>query len=88
MIMNAYTNDLTVQAQLQLKAQHQFQASISASWSWWDDLLLHNGLIYVPEDEVVHIILLQTHHDAPLIDHFSIEKTTELLFKNYYFPNM
>jgi hypothetical protein len=81
-IIKMYINDLTVQA------QHQSQTSVSALWSWWDDLLLHNSLIYVLENEVMHIVLLQIHHNMFLVDHFSIKKIIKLLFKNYYFSSI
>jgi hypothetical protein len=57
-------------------------------WSLQDDLLLHDGLIYVPQVDPICLTLLKQHHDDPLASHFSTKKTLELLSRNYYFPGM
>src|SRR5271169_3060821 len=57
-------------------------------WSWQDGLLLHDNLIYVPHDDVVCIALMEEHHDAPLAGHFGVDKTLELVSRNYWFPQM
>lgn len=46
---------------------------------------LHN-LIYVPHKLRQEVIRM--HHDPPAYGHMGIEKTTEHISRNYYFPNM
>jgi len=60
----------------------------STPWAWQNDLLLHDGLIYVAQNDSLRLQLLQQHHDSPLAGHFGIAKTVELLSRNYYFPGM
>jgi Integrase zinc binding domain len=49
-------------------------------------LLLHKGLIYVPES--LRMNVLQEHHDAPLASHSGISRTLELVTRNYWFPGI
>ena len=55
-----------------LAAKHR--VSPSSPWS-----LLHDNLIYVPADTSLHLDLVRSHHDFPLVRHFGITKTYELL---------
>ena len=47
-------------------------------FSYLDNLLYCNGLLYVP-DTPSRINILQTHHDSPLAGHFGVAKTLELI---------
>jgi hypothetical protein len=49
-------------------------------------LLLHKGLIYVPES--LRMNVLQEHHDAALAGHSGISRTLELVTRNYWFPGI
>jgi len=49
-------------------------------------LLLHKGLVYVPEN--LRMNVLKEHHDAPMAGHPGIGKTIELLMRNYWFPGI
>ena len=60
----------------------------TAPWSWQDDLLLHDNLVYVPHDDALRVELMQTHHDDSLAGHYGVAKTLELLTRNYYFPGI
>ena len=55
-------------------------------WSWQDGLLLHDNLVYIPDD--LRIELMQMHHDDPLAGHYGVAKTTQLVLRNYYFPGI
>jgi hypothetical protein len=66
----------------------KLQTDPSSPWSWKDNLLLHNNLIYVPDDDSLHLEILRSHHDEPLAGHPGIEKTYELISRNYYFPGI
>ena len=60
----------------------------NSPWSWEDGLLLYKNLIYVPQDESIRLELLQEHHDSALAGHYGVDKTYELLSRNYWFPGM
>ena len=51
-----------------------------------DGLILHHGLIYVPNDEDLFAAILKLIHDHPTAGHFGRFKTVELLSRNYYWP--
>ena len=58
-------------------------------WSWSEDgLLLHDKLIYIPQNDELRLEILKMHHDDPLTGHFGVPKTFELLSRNYWFPSM
>jgi len=51
-------------------------------------LVLHHGLIYVPQDDGLKADILKQNHDSPIAGHFGRFKTLELLKRNYYWPQM
>ena len=51
-----------------------------------DGSVHHHGLIYVPEKLRTEVIA--EHHNNPLRGHMGTDRTTELISRNYYFPNM
>lgn len=57
-------------------------------WTWQDGLLLHKSLVYIPQDDDIRVEIVRQHHDVPLAGHPGVEKTLELLSRNYYFPGM
>jgi len=61
---------------------------LKSPFSWENGLLLHNHRIYVPQDDVIRLELLQQHHDSPLAGHYGTAKTFELLSRNYWYPRM
>ncbi len=55
----------------------------------WEDIeqvLHYQGLPYVPK--VIRSELISRHHDDPLVGHFGIEKTRELIARKYYWPTL
>src|SRR3979490_1599592 len=53
-----------------------------------DGLLLFNGQIYVPEIQDLHLQVLQFKHDHILSRHFGINKTLELVRRDFNWPGM
>jgi hypothetical protein len=49
-------------------------------------LVYLRNLIYIPD--CMRIEIIKQHHDNPMHRHIGTEKTTELISRNYYFPNM
>ena len=50
--------------------------------------LLHDGLTYVPATERLKVEILNLCHDAKTAGHLGIEKTLELVLRNYYWPGI
>jgi hypothetical protein len=51
-------------------------------------LLRHDLAAYVPPSAAVRGELMKIHHDDPYAGHFSIEKTTNLLRRKYYWQGL
>ena len=47
-----------------------------------DGVLHHQGLPFIPE--IIRTELISRHHDDPLSGHFGIDKTRELIGREYY----
>lgn len=55
----------------------------------WEDvggLLQYQGLLYVPE--IIRSKVISCHYDDPLVGYFKIEKTRELVSRNYFWPTL
>ena len=81
-IVSAYTQDNLV---------HQLKnlETLKYPWSWSrEGLLLHDGLVYVPDNLELRIQLVREHHDAALAGHPGVDKTVELLSRNYFVPHV
>ncbi len=55
---------------------------LSEGWEDIKQVLHYQGLLYVPK--VFRSELISRHHDDPLVGHFGIEKTRELIASKYY----
>jgi hypothetical protein len=53
-----------------------------------DGLILHHGLVYVPDDKSLKTEILRQSHDHPTAGHFGRFKTLELLSRNFYWPSI
>ncbi|BAE56502.1 unnamed protein product [Aspergillus oryzae RIB40] len=51
-----------------------------------DGIVYYRNLIWVPQK--LRNMIIQEHHDNPTRGHFGVEKTSEQIARNYYFPNM
>ena len=49
-------------------------------------VLYHQGLSFIPE--IIWTKLISWHHDNPLAEHFSIDKTKDLVGQKYYWPSL
>jgi hypothetical protein len=52
------------------------------------DVVLYNGLVYVPDSEELKLRILRMHHDAAPAGHLGQAKTLELITRNFYWPRM
>ncbi len=53
-----------------------------------DGLVLHDGLLYVPESDAIKLQILQDCHDGKTAGHLGQDKTLELISRDYYWPGM
>jgi hypothetical protein len=49
-------------------------------------LVYLRNLIYI--SDCIRTEIIKQHHNNPMHRHIGIEKTTELILRNYYFPNI
>ena len=59
---------------------------LDRNWGDSDRILNHQGLPYV--FEIIRTELISRHHNDPLVGHFGIEKTQELVAKKYYWKTL
>ena len=55
---------------------------LGENWEDSNGILHHQILTYIPE--IIRTELISRHHDDPLVGHFGIEKTRELVARKYY----
>lgn len=53
-----------------------------------DNVLLYNGLVYVPPKDTLRRKVLDAHHDTPFAGHPGQAKTLELITRNYWWPSI
>jgi hypothetical protein len=52
-----------------------------------DGLILKNGLVFVPTEEL-RLQVMKSRHDGPQAGHFGINKTLELILRDFWWPKM
>jgi len=55
---------------------------------WKDDLLGYQGKIWAPNEDKLRVELIKQHQDIPTSGHGGTAKTTELIRRKYYWPQM
>ena len=58
------------------------EQSVKDGWQNINGVLHHQSLPYVPE--IIRTEFISRYHDDPLVGHFGIEKTRELVAWKYY----
>lgn len=53
-----------------------------------EGLLYYKGRLWVPEDNELRLIIAEVEHDSKVAGHFGIDKTIELITRNFYWPKM
>jgi hypothetical protein len=52
------------------------------------DIVLYNGLVYMPDSEELKLRILRMYHDTAPAEHLGQAKTLELITRNFYWPGM
>jgi RNase H-like domain found in reverse transcriptase/Reverse transcriptase (RNA-dependent DNA polymerase)/Integrase zinc binding domain/gag-polyprotein putative aspartyl protease len=79
-IRSCLKTDTAVQSESQL---HQYQLKPGKG-----DLLWRGNLLYVPKGEGLRQDILHWHHDVPWCGHLGIQKTLELVRRQFWWPGM
>ncbi|QRW24326.1 Retrotransposable element Tf2 protein [Rhizoctonia solani] len=57
-------------------------------WELKEGLLWYQGKIFVPKDETIRNLILESRHDALAAGHPGQARTLELVSRNYYWPSL
>ncbi|KAJ8473513.1 hypothetical protein ONZ51_g7817 [Trametes cubensis] len=57
-------------------------------WSDDDGILLYKNRVYVPPDHQLYRDIVKMHHDAPIMGHPGVQKTYDLVKREYMWPGM
>jgi hypothetical protein len=57
-------------------------------WEYREGLLMFKGKIFVPKDETVRNLILESRHDNITAGHPGQARTLELVSRTYYWPTM
>ena len=57
-------------------------------WRQEDGIMLKEGKVYVPKDEVLRVEVIRLHHNTPMGEHRGQWKTTELVTRNFWWPGI
>ena len=68
-------------------SQSKFSRMDYTKFRWHDGLLFRNNQMYIP-DVPSRLQVLQYCHDSPLAGHFGVQKTLELVTRNYWWPQL
>ena len=55
---------------------------------WKDNLQWYNNRIWIPNEEKIRTEIIRQHHDIPQASHGGTAKTTKLLCRTYYWPEL
>jgi hypothetical protein len=53
-----------------------------------DGLIMYDSRVFVPNDRPLKCLILFECHDAPMSGHFGRMKTSDLVTRRFYWPNM
>ena len=76
--------------EVRLQGQREWMRKIGVDhnkWNYKDGIMLHKGLVYVPNNEALKRKVVQLFHDN-LMGHPGQWKTLELISREYYWPGM
>ena len=90
LIVRSYEQNSLSNRVLQLLANgaNYFQDLTIADCTNVDSRLYYQDRLYVPDYHVLQLRLCRLHHNSPHAGHLGISNTYELLYRNYYWPNM
>jgi hypothetical protein len=93
LIKNSLPEDPDVGQHLQNLQNPELQRTPEAKeflepFSMQDELVLYNGLVYIPQNDLIKSQIVQSCHDSATAGHPGQAKTLELVSRDYYWPRM
>ena len=64
------------------------EGRISTLVTYKDGILFRNGKVWIPNDPGLHMKIMEAKHASQVADHMGIDKTMELVDRNFYCPEM
>ena len=82
-------DDLTWQEQYE-KAMNDgaLEGKFTANITYRDGMLYRKGKIWVPSDPSLRKQIMESEHDSRVAGHMGMDKTSELIDRNFYWPGM
>ena len=72
-----------------LKAyDRELEGKADADVTWEDKVLWYKGMLWVPDSVDLRKMILQEEHDPKVAGHKGQEKTIELGWRNFYWPQI
>jgi len=93
LIQNSYEQDSITKELImhfknpKLEKSHYIKRKLN-NFSFKNNFILFQNLIYIPDIIELKLKLLQMYHDSPTAGHFGRSKTLELISRNYFWPKM
>jgi uncharacterized membrane protein len=72
----------------QARLQEVLQGQAKEHFTIEDNLLHYKQRLYIPESDEVKLQIAAADHDSKCAGHFGIDKTVELVTRNFYWPKM
>lgn len=87
-LLEAQSRDTELQSQFARETQPKCRRKSGVWTRTTSGLILYNDRVVVPREPALRQELMRLYHDDPLAGHFGIERTTELLQRNFYWTYM
>jgi hypothetical protein len=70
------------------KTEHAVQGEVLSVITYSDGLLYHKGKIWIPNDIDLKKLIMEAEHDSMVAGHMGMDKTTEMIRRNFFWPKM
>ncbi|SGZ31712.1 BQ5605_C045g12237 [Microbotryum silenes-dioicae] len=87
-LVKTQESDPTLRQIIQNFAEGKYLDTHDHHWGIQKDCLLWNGKPFVPNNTRARLAVLKATHDAPSAGHSGIEKTLDLIKREFWFPNV
>ena len=67
---------------------HAVNDEVLPDSTYKDEMLYRKGKIYLPHDEALKKIVFKNEHDTIVAGHMGMDKTLEMINRNFYWPKM
>ena len=64
------------------------EGRISMLVTYKDGILFRKGMVWIPRDSVLRLKIMEAVHNSQVAGHRGMEKTVEIVDRNFYWPEM